>query len=65
MSEIVIKKVKEETDATIVKLAEIFGMSKSCVRKYIKSLSILFHFLLLCSLLLFGLLSLVPTMLKA
>ena len=65
MLEIVIKKVREETDVTIVKLAEIFGISKSCMGKYIKSLNILFHFLLLCSLLLFGLLSLVPTMLKA
>ena len=34
--EIVIKKAREETDVTIVKLAEIFGISKSCIGKYIK-----------------------------
>ena len=36
MLEIVIKKVREETDVTIVKLAEIFGISKGCMGKYIK-----------------------------
>ncbi len=36
MLEIVIRKAREETDVTVVKLAEIFGISKSCVGKYIK-----------------------------
>ena len=36
MLETVIKKAKEETDVTIVKLAEMLGVSKSCVGNYIK-----------------------------